>query len=228
MPLIPVKTYDLPVVAAPETMSGGDLLRIDGLARSFGSKAVVSSLDLAVGRGKRVAFRGPNGSGKSTVLRCIAGTLAPTSGRVSVAGHEAGSQEARRLIGVSLSQERSFYLRLSGRDNLLFYARLRGRNRAAASRRVAELGEELELADILATRADRCSTGMIQQLAFARALLGEPDLLVLDEPTRSLDRDAVARLWGAIDRRPDTAVVIATHLEADVERCDNVVEFPVA
>jgi ABC-type Fe3+/spermidine/putrescine transport system ATPase subunit len=71
MPFIAVRTYDFPVVAAPETTSGGDVLRIDGLARSFESKTVVSSLDLTVRRGERVAFRGPNGSGKSTVLRCI-------------------------------------------------------------------------------------------------------------------------------------------------------------
>jgi hypothetical protein len=105
---------------------------------------------------------------------------------------------------VSFSQERSFYLRLSGRENLLFYARLRGQTRAEATRRVDRLCEELELKTILATCADRCSTGMIQQLAFARVLTGEPQLLLLDEPTRSLDEEAFAKLWAAIDRRPDT------------------------
>ena len=119
-------TYDFPVLAEPDSRSGEEVLRIDGLGRSFGSRTIVGSLDLAIGRGERVALRGPNGSGKSTVLRCIAGTLAPSSGCVSIAGHEAGSQEARRRVGVSLAQERSFYLRLTGRDNLIFYARLRG------------------------------------------------------------------------------------------------------
>lgn len=221
-------TYDFPVLAEPDSRSGEEVLRIEGLGRSFGSRTIVGSLDLAIGRGERVALRGPNGSGKSTVLRCIAGTLTPSSGCVSIAGHEAGSPEARRRVGVSFAQERSFYLRLTGRDNLIFYARLRGQSRATAALRVAELGAELELGDILTARADRCSTGMIQQLAFARALVGEPDLLVLDEPTRSLDRDAVARLWAALDRRPDTSLVIATHVEADLDRCDSVVEFPVS
>ena len=228
MHVIGMRTYDFPVLAAPESRSGEEVLRIDGLGRAFGARTIVGSLDLALCRGERVAFRGPNGSGKSTVLRCIAGTLAPSSGSVSIAGYEAGSQEARRRVGVSLAQERSFYLRLTGRDNLIFYARLRGQSRTAAERRVAELSHELELGEILASRADRCSTGMIQQLAFARALIGEPDLLVLDEPTRSLDRDAVARLWSAIDRRPHVSLVIATHLEADLERCGSSVEFPVS
>lgn len=203
----------------------GDLLRLEGVTRRFGAREVVRSLDLAVARGERVAFCGPNGSGKTTVLRCIVGTLTPTSGRITIGENTAGTLEARRLLGVSFSQERSFYLRLSGRDNLLFYAGVRGRTRKEAVRKVNELSDELELDTILPTRADRCSTGMIQQLAFARALIGEPELLLLDEPTRSLDHDAVGRLWAAIDRRASTALVIATHNEDDIERCGRRIDF---
>jgi ABC-type multidrug transport system ATPase subunit len=195
------------------------ILKIVELCRRFGDRDVVGSLDLVVASGERIALCGPNGSGKTTVLRCIAGTLTPTSGRIHVGAYTAGTLEARRLIGVSLSQERSFYLRLSGRENLLFFARVRGYGASEAARRVASLAEELELESILAQRVDRCSTGMIQQLAFARALLGDPPLLLLDEPTRSLDRDAFDRLWTALDRRPGTALLIATHNEEDVERC---------
>jgi len=201
------------------------VLTVEGLCRRFGDRDVVRPLDLAVAAGERVALRGPNGVGKSTVLRCVAGTLTPTTGRITVAGHEAGTLAARRLLGISFSQERSFYLRLSGYENLLFYARLRGARPREAARRVAALREELELEAILATRADRCSTGMIQQLAFARALVGDPPLLLLDEPTRSLDRDAFGRLWAALDRRPATAVLIATQLEADLAHCERRVEL---
>ena len=128
------------------------------------------------GSGSRLC--GPNGSGKTTVLRCLAGTVTPTEGRVTIWGHIAGSREARRVVGVSLSQERSFYLRLSGRENLLFAAGVRGISRSEAIRRVAALERELELSAILAERVDRCSTGMVQQLAFARALIGDPTVML--------------------------------------------------
>jgi ABC-type multidrug transport system ATPase subunit len=138
---------------------------------------------------------------------------------VSVCGHRAGTLAARRRVGTSLSQERSFYLRLTGEQNLRFFARLRHRRDRDAARAVRLLVEELELGEIAARRVDRCSTGMVQQLAVARALLGEPALLVLDEPTRSLDDAAVDRFWAAIQRRPAVAVLIATHRPDDIDRC---------
>jgi ABC-2 type transport system ATP-binding protein len=201
------------------------LLRIERLSRRFGPRNVLINLDLNVARGQRVAVCGPNGVGKTTVLRCVAGTLAPTSGRISIGGYLAGSIEARRQIGASFSQERSFYLRLSGRANLLVFARVRGLGRREAGERVRELEEELELDEILAERVDRCSTGMVQQLALARALLDDPELLLLDEPTRSLDDQATARLWAALDRRPASALLMATHRDDDVDRCDRRIEL---
>jgi ABC-type multidrug transport system ATPase subunit len=204
-----------------------NVLRIEELGRRFGDHRVVHSLDLALELGERVALRGPNGSGKTTVLRCIAGTLTPTAGRISVGGHPAGTLEARRLVGASFSQERSFYLRLLGHDNLVFFGQLRLPGKREAERRVRALEEELELDDIVRERVDRCSTGMIQQLAFARALLGEPSLIMLDEPTRSLDEDALERVWAALDRRKErVALVIATHRADDVERCERRIDLP--
>ncbi len=200
------------------------ILSVRGLTRSFGDQVVVRDLDLDVRPGERVALRGPNGSGKTTILRCVTGALIPSAGEVDVAGHPAGSRAANRLLGASLSQERSFYLRLSGTDNLLFFAQLRHRTSADAGAQVRALEKELEIEQIAAKRMDSCSTGMLQQVAFARALLGEPRLFVLDEPTRSLDADAKKRLWAALDRRPDTAVVIATHLPDDLEHCDRYVD----
>src|SRR5262249_33920088 len=154
---------------------------------------------------------GANGSGKSTILRCVAGTLIPSGGEVLVGGHRAGSVAARSLVGVSLSHERAFDLRLSGRQNLLFFARLRLGRARAPRRAVAAAAEELELDDIAAQRVANCSTGMVQQLAFARALVGEPPCLVLDEPTRSLDDAARNRLWTALHARPRLAILFATH-----------------
>ena len=212
----------LPLQAAAEPV-----LVVEGLARRFGAHEVVHSLDLTLAPGERVALRGPNGSGKTTVLRCIAGTVTPSGGRISIGGHPAGTIEARRLVGVSLSQERSFYLRLTGHDNLLFFARLRYPSNREALRHIEALEEELELAEIARERVDHCSTGMTQQLAFARALLGEPRVLLLDEPTRSLDHSAIERLWQALDRRRERlALLIATHRSDDVARCAKEIELP--
>ena len=201
------------------------VLEIEALERRFGAVEAVRGFGLTLNAGEHVALVGPNGSGKSTILRCIAGSLRPTSGKVSIAGHPAGSLEARRLVGASLARERSFYMRLSGRENLLFFARVRHGSTRVASLCVRELEEELELTEILEQRLDRCSTGMLQQLAFARALLGEPSLLALDEPTRSLDTEATERLWKALGRRPRAAVIVATHAASDMARCGRRVDL---
>jgi len=196
------------------------------MSRGFGAHEVLRAVDFMLEPGERVGLRGPNGSGKTTLLRCIAGTLEPTGGRILVGEHEAGTVQARLLLGASLSQERSFYQRLSGHTNLVFFARLRCGGKKPAAAAVDSIIEELEIGEIARERVDRCSTGMVQQLAFARALIGEPQLLLLDEPTRSLDEGAVSRLWGALDRRPRTALVVATHSDSDLSRCDERLDLP--
>jgi len=206
----------------------GPLLAGRDLGRRFDGREVVGGLDVSLEPGERIALWGPNGSGKTTILRCVAGSVTPTSGSAQIDGHSAGSLEARRRTGTSFSQERSFYLRLSGRRNLVFFAQLRGYGRSDAERHVREVEEELELQGIAAQRVDRCSSGMIQQLAFARALLGSPRLVLLDEPTRSLDEHATERLWAALHRRRGTGVLIATHRREDLEHCDSRVELPLS
>jgi ABC-type multidrug transport system ATPase subunit len=197
-----------------------DPLVVRQLSRAFGRRVIFDSIDTTLRRGERLAVRGPNGSGKTTLLRCVAGTLSPTMGEILVEGHVAGSIAARRRVGVSLAHERSFYMRVTGLQNLHFFAHLRlGSFRKAATAAHAVVAE-LEIEEIAAQRVDRCSTGMVQQLSFARALLGDPSLLVLDEPTRSLDDGAITRLWRAIDRRPEVALMLATHSDDDGARCN--------
>jgi ABC-type multidrug transport system ATPase subunit len=197
------------------------MLSLRSIRKSFGDRLVLDDVDLDVQRGERIALRGPNGAGKTTLLRCVLGTVTPESGELRVCGAIAGSRAARRRIGASLAQERSFYLRLSGAENLFFFARLRGAAVSDARRQVAELSEELELAELLSAPAGRCSTGQLQQLAFARSLLGAPPVILLDEPTRSLDEQARARLWDAVARRGDVALLYATHLDDDLRHASS-------
>jgi ABC-type multidrug transport system ATPase subunit len=213
------------LLATGPTPTTATALTVRGMSRRFGSFVAFPPVDLDVAPGERIALRGPNGSGKTTFLRCVAGTLLPSEGEAVVGGDPAGSVAARHRVGASLAVERSFYLRLTGWANLLLFARLRHETERAARLQTEGLVEELELADIAARRLDSCSTGMLQQLAFARALLGAPELLLLDEPTRSLDADAIERLWGAVGRRSGLAVLIATHRPDDVDRCVRTVGF---
>lgn len=201
-------------------MSDDVVLAVEQLSKSFRGKRVLGGVDSRVGRGERLGLSGPNGSGKTTLLRCIGGTVTPDSGAIRVLGHDAGSIEARAAIGATVAHEKAFYQRLSGLQNLLFYASLRWRTRGEAQTDVSSLVEELELGGFVRERVANYSSGMSQQLGLARALLGRPALLLLDEPTRSLDADAVTRLWAAaLDRRPDVSLVIASHRKSDLDRC---------
>ena len=226
MASVDIRSAEPDAARARDEASGSErVLVVEGLCREYGTRRVVDNFDLSLSAGERVALLGRNGSGKTTILRCILGTLSPTSGRILVGGHDAASLAARSLVGSLLPQDRAFYLRLTGRTNLLFFAKIRGLDRREASRRVEELDAELGLAEILSRRLDRCSTGMLQKLALARGLIGEPPLLLLDEPTRSLDDTAVDVLWAAIERRPEVAVLIATHRRDNVARCDRKIEL---
>lgn len=203
------------------------MIAVESLTRGFPGHPVLERVSLRVEPGERLVLHGPNGSGKTTLLRTVLGTLEPEAGTVTVGGHPVGSLAARRLVGASLSQERSFYMRLTGRENLLLYARLRGLGKRKAAAHVRRLSEELALDRVVSRRTDRCSTGQLQLLAFARALVGESPVLLLDEPTRSLDEAARARLWAALGRRSSTAVIVASHLDEDLVHATAVHELQV-
>lgn len=205
-------------VCCNRRMSGEPIVSLEHVTRRFGARSVLCDLDLVLSGGERLGVLGDNGAGKTTLLRLIAGTLTPSAGCVRVGDALAGSPAAKRQLGVALTQGRGFYGRLSGHENLLLFARLR-LPRRAAPRAVAELIGELELQEIAAVRVDRCSAGMLGQLTIARALLGDPRALLLDEPTRSLDAGAQARLWGALSRRPQLAALITTHQPRDLAHC---------
>jgi ABC-2 type transport system ATP-binding protein len=197
-----------------------------GLTRDFGRLRAVDELDLTVPQGTVFGFLGPNGAGKTTTIRLLLGLLPATAGSVRVLGHAlpGGAPEVRRRSGVVLEHP-GLYEGLSVRAALEFYAGAYGLERAAARRRVETVVERLGLEARLDERPQHLSRGLRQRFAVARALLGEPELLVLDEPTNGLDPEAAAGLRREILDLAGggTTVFLATHLLAEAERmCDHV------
>ena len=185
------------------------MIRASQLGKRFGDRRVIEGLDLAVERGAFLLVTGPNGSGKSTLLRLLAGLAAPTSGELAV-------QVPRGRIGF-IAHEPLLYRELTALENLELYGRL---YRVAERReRAGMLLERFGLWDVRGERADSFSRGMLQRLALCRALLHEPDLLLLDEPFNALDDQGAELLDRELSElRPRGTFVVATHDPARLER----------
>jgi ABC-2 type transport system ATP-binding protein len=165
------------------------------VGQRFGRKQVLRSVSFEVQPGGIHALLGPNGAGKTTLIRIISGLLVPTDGVVRIFGAPADSSRAtRRMIGLVPSGDRSFYLRISGLENLAFFARLHGMSRRAAVNRAREVLGEVGLADAATTRVGFYSHGMQKRLSVARALLAAPPILLIDEATHDLDPDGARRV----------------------------------
>jgi ABC-2 type transport system ATP-binding protein len=190
-------------------------VRLFRRARPAGNRAL-DGVSLSIAGGECVALVGPNGAGKSTLLRIIATVILPSSGSAHVRGYDVASQPAsvRRLAGIMTGDDRSFFWRLSGRENLIFFGELQGLTTTAARLRVNELLESLGLTFAADRRFSGYSTGMRQRLGLARALLHRPRVLLLDEPTANLDlehRGHVLSLLRSVLATGDTTALIASH-----------------
>jgi ABC-type multidrug transport system ATPase subunit len=172
-----------------------------------------SELSFAVAQGERVCLMGPNGSGKSTLLRIVLGYLSPSCGTSRVMGYDSRDGVARRLVGMVHPDERSFYWRLTVRENLAFFGALWGLAPEDAARRAVESAEAVELTSWLDRPFSDLSTGTRQRAAIARALLHDPPVLLMDEPTRSLDPLSAARFreWLLGPACTDKTLLVATH-----------------
>jgi ABC-2 type transport system ATP-binding protein len=166
---------------------------------------------------------GRNGAGKTTLTKIVATLVQPTTGSVSVHGHDSVSDDehVRRQVGLATAEERSFYWRLTSEQNLMFFARLHGLSDRAAKQRIKDLFAQLELDEVARRRFGELSTGNKQRLAVARAMLASPPVLLLDEPTRSLDPLAAARMRDLIralaKQDPPVTIFLTSHNLAEVE-----------
>jgi ABC-2 type transport system ATP-binding protein len=230
------------VVAEREAplIRGVDLWKQFPVARSFTDllrkpvgappSPAVADVSLEVHAGEFVGLLGPNGAGKTTLLKVLATLIVPDRGTVTVAGHDvvADPGSVRRVIAPVLANERSLYWRLSARENLELFAALLHLPPAETESRVSDALDVVGLADTGTKMVGQFSAGMMQRLLVGRALLGHPRVLLLDEPTRSLDPTAAnsfrSFLREELAERRRCAVLVATHrTEEAFELCDRVV-----
>lgn len=203
---------------------GCPAIRVDNLARRFGATEALRGVSLDVGEGEVHALLGPNGAGKTTLVRVLTGLIDPTSGSVRLGGvavQEIGYRTFRRLFGFIPSGDRSFYLRISGLENLVFFGRLHGYRRAEAVRRAWQRLEAVDLAHAARKPVGQYSHGMQKRLSVARALLSDPAVLIVDEATHDLDPDGAQRVRDLVTAaaRKGAAVLWAT------QRLDEIREF---
>ena len=181
----------------------------------------VNGVDLQIERGEIFGLLGPNGAGKSTTIRMLCTLLEPTSGTARVNGFDIVKQanEVRRSLGTVLAGERSIYWKLTGRENLEYFAALYHIPPAIARKRVDELIERMEIKDRSNELVEKYSTGMRQRIAIAKALLARPPILLLDEPTLGLDPQAARRVRELIAelKQEGHTILLTTHYmeEAD-------------
>ena len=202
-------------------------IRAVGLTKRYGELAAVDGLDLSVERGELYGFLGPNGAGKTTTIRMALGLIHPTAGTIAVLGSPvtAGHGPFER-VG-ALVEEPAFWSYLSGRRNLEAFARA-GSGRADARARLGRIDDVLHtvgLADAADKRVKQYSQGMRQRLGVGLSLLGNPELLVLDEPTNGLDPSGMREVRELLRQLADggTTIFISSHLLAEVEAmCDRV------
>jgi ABC-type multidrug transport system ATPase subunit len=176
-----------------------------------------------VGEGEAVALLGANGAGKSTLLRILATLLLPTRGKASLADHDVvdAPREVRRNLGYHAGTDLGFYARLTGRQNLRFFGRLNHLSDSLIGSRANFLADRLELGSALDKQVRMLSSGTVQKLSLLRALLHQPRVLLLDEPTRSLDAFAAASfrqfLKTEVLRAQGSSLLFASHSLAEIE-----------
>ena len=200
-----------------------------GLSKTYGEQSVVDGLDLTVERGELYGFLGPNGAGKTTTIRMALGLIRPSSGEVELLDSPVFTPDGRRALERvgALVEEPGFYRFLSGRRNLEVFARAGGHGDGTDLRlsRLDEVLATVDLTDAAGKRVRAYSQGMRQRLGIAAALLGKPDVLVLDEPTNGLDPQGMREIRRLLRRLADdgTTVFVSSHLLVEVEAmCDRV------
>jgi ABC-2 type transport system ATP-binding protein len=190
------------------------MIELDRVTKYYGHKAALCDLDLRIAAGELFAFLGPNGAGKTTTIKLMCGLLFPTSGRIRIGGHDLQTQGARARQLISYVPDQPFlYEKLTGREVLQFVADMYGMEPAHGRRRMEAMIDLFGLADFVDDLTERYSHGMRQRTVFAAALLHEPRVLIVDEPTVGLDPFNIRLLKDLLREQAKSGVTVflSTH-----------------
>jgi len=195
------------------------MIELEDLRKHFGAIAAVDGITLAVGRGEVLGFLGPNGAGKSTTMKMVAGFVEPTGGTARVCGFDVTEQpiEVKKRIGY-LPEGAPTYGDMTPLAFLDFVAAVRGFDGAERGRRIDEVVDKVRLADVIRQPIDTLSKGYKRRVGLAQAMLHDPDVLILDEPTDGLDPNQKHHVRGLIrEMAAEKAIVVSTHILEEVE-----------
>ncbi|WP_321323394.1 ATP-binding cassette domain-containing protein [Thiomicrorhabdus sp.] len=211
------------LVASMGSISDNKVIQVNNLEKRFGDFVAVKGIDFSVRQGEIFGLLGANGAGKSTTFRMLCGLLPPTSGNLSVAGHDlrTASAKARKNIGY-MAQKFSLYTNLSVIQNLRFFARAYGLDKQRQAERIQWALTTFELTNYQNSNAKELPLGYKQRLSFAAALMHEPDILFLDEPTSGIDPLARQEFWQRTNALAETGitVLVTTHFMEEANYCD--------
>jgi ABC-2 type transport system ATP-binding protein len=195
------------------------MISVRGLTKKFGALTAVDGIDLSVKSGEVLGFLGPNGAGKSTTMKMITGFLEPTAGAVSVCGHDIAREpvEAKRRIGY-LPEGAPMYGDMTPAGFLDFIGGIRGFDGKERRRRIERVAERIQLEEVMYRPIDTLSKGFKRRVGLAQAILHDPEVLILDEPTDGLDPNQKQQVRELIaEMAPERAIVISTHILEEVE-----------
>ncbi|WP_379159674.1 ABC transporter ATP-binding protein [Paenibacillus sp. sgz5001063] len=197
------------------------VIAVTHVHRAFGSKEVLKDISLQVKQAETFGILGPSGSGKTTLVKLLTGIDEVTSGEVKVLGTRVPQLSLLQQIGY-MAQSDALYTELSAKENLEFFASLYGLKGGNRTRRIADVMEIVNLQEHLRKRVDQYSGGMKRRLSLAIALLHEPPLLILDEPTVGIDPVLRQSIWKELRElnRKGTTIVLTTHVMDEAEKCD--------
>ncbi|NNN09350.1 MAG: ABC transporter ATP-binding protein [Acidimicrobiaceae bacterium] len=212
------------MTASPLPSFAGSVVHIDGFMMTFAKRPVIDGLSFDVMRGETFGFLGSNGSGKTTTIRALLGIYQATAGTLHIDGRPFSPDNGVRLG--YLPEERGLYKKESVLDEMVYFGRLKGLTHDTARRWSLDFLERVEMAEYAATRVDRLSSGQQQKVQLGVTILNNPELLILDEPTKGFDPVNRRLLMDILDdeKRRGTTVMMVTHQMDEVERlCDRIV-----